>query len=783
MKNIYTKSIVKLLLWCFVLTVGSQLSAQQQKVENLSDEQIRQFFDKAKASGMTENQIEAAALQQGYSASDIAKMRERISKLSATSSATNTTNSPQTQAAKVQVAEPAQRATPVSEEPVSKKSNIFGSSLFNNASLTFEPNLRIATPKNYILGPDDELVIDIVGFAQITYKSKVSPEGTIRIENIQPIYVNGLTIEQASERIIGRLRQRYEGLNAGGGVYAQVSLGAVKSIKVTITGEAVRPGTYTISSLATVFNALYQAGGPSSNGSYRSIKVMRNNQIVRTIDLYDFLLRSDQRDNIALRDQDVIRIDYYGKRVEVDGQVKNPAIYEVMATETLQNVLEFAGGFTDQAYRNNLTVRRNTLKELKMLSVQPKEISSFVVESGDKVTVGTILNRYENRVVIEGAIFRPGEYALSADISSIKTLISKAEGLREDAFLTRASIIREKDNLDVENISFDLGKLMKGEIADIPLKRQDRVVIKGISELREKRTVVVTGAINGGGKFDYVENMSVTDLILQAGGFTEAAIPNRIEVSRRVKGGDTTNVPTNQNVIIYQFDIDSHFRMNTDDAKFKLQPFDIVYVRSSPRYEVQPNVYITGEVNFNGLYPIKVREERITDLIAKAGGLRKSAYLKGAKFYRNHALVAIDLQEVMRKPSLSANLLLESGDSLAIPRISELVNIQGSVLNANIVNYDPRFTFNDYMQQAGGFNENAWKRKIYVTYSNGRVARTKKFLFLTSHPTIEPGAVIQVPSKPEKSKKETSVAEKVAVASAVSSLTFVVITIINKIWP
>jgi protein involved in polysaccharide export with SLBB domain len=351
---------------------------------------------------------------------------------------------------------------------------IFGADLFNNDNLTFEPDMRIATPKSYQLGPDDELDIHIFGDVLDNFKVKLSPEGTIKILNLGPIYINGLTVDEATARIVSRLRQLYQGLNKpGSGSSAQVTLGNVRSIKVTLTGEVKLPGTYTVSSLATVFNALYLAGGPSNNGSYRNIRIIRGNKVIRTLDLYDFLLRADQKDNIHLQDQDIIRVTDYENRIEMSGEVKRPMIFESIKGETFKDVLRFAGGFTEKAYTYMINVRRNTSRELKLLNITQEEVGNFLPQNGDKYSVGAIIERYENKVEVQGAIFRPGMYALETGLTSIKELVKKAEGLREDAFMSRATLTRRKENFDPEVISIDLGKILRGEIADINLQRED----------------------------------------------------------------------------------------------------------------------------------------------------------------------------------------------------------------------------------------------------------------------------------------------------------------------
>lgn len=745
-------------------------------VESLSDTQIREFVEKARKSGLTEVEIEKAALLQGFSAADISKLRQRINQLPSQNSKGDSSKMLNTSRVQATDAEKNKPESAITQASVAKKTEIFGASLFNNKSLTFEPDLRIPTPKNYVLGPDDELIVDITGYSQVTYRPKVSPEGSIRLENLSPIFVNGLTIEQATDRIVNRLRQLYQGLNIpGGGTYAQVTLGSVRSIKVTITGEVEKPGTYTISSLATAFNALYESGGPTANGSFRNIKIIRANKTVRTIDLYDFVLRADQKDNVRLFDQDIIFVSDYETKIELIGEVKRPGVYEVRKGETLRTVLGFAGGFSDQAYTETITLRRNTPKELKISNIDQKELDNFVPQSGDRYAVGAILNRYENRVEILGAVFRPGEYAIEEGTKTVRELIGRAEGLREDAFRNRATIRREHENLDAEVIAFDLGKLIKGEIGDILLKRQDVVIIKSLTELRENRSVNIVGAVNKAGNFDFAENMNIADLVVLAGGFTEAATPNRVEVSRRMKEDSSVN----QNVQIFSFNLDKNLSFNDLDAKFLLKPFDIIYVRDSPNYEKQQEVIISGEVKYPGKYAIKDRSERITDLINRAGDLKSTAFLPGARFFRKGKVIAIDISSVIQNPAIESNLLVENGDSVVIPKPIETVSMAGAVLNPMTTNYESRFRFEDYLARAGGFEEKALRRKTFVTYPNGTIDRTRKFLFFNKYPKIVPGTTITVPFQSEKESGKMSTSEKVAIISAITSVLITTTALIN----
>ena len=781
----YFFSFLRLSIFLFLSLISLNIFAQKQKVEDLSDEQVTAFLQKAKASGMSEAQIERAATLQGYSPADIAKMRERLNNISLEKGKkTNESDiSDVRRATKTKAYSDSTNTNKTDMDTIKitvRKPKVFGMSMFAAGGLSFEADLRIATPRNYQLGPDDELNIDIFGNALDNYKVKVSPEGTIRILNLSPIYVSGLTIEAASERIVSRLRQLYQGINMpGSGVSAQITLGNIRSIKVTITGEVVKAGTYTVSSLATVFNALYAAGGPSENGSFRNIKVIRDNKIVRVLDLYDFLLRADQKDNIRLQDQDIIRVADYETRVEVEGEVKRPMIFEVEKTETLKDVLRFAGGFTDKAYTYTIALRRNTARELKLINITQDEVGAFIPQRGDKYKVGEILERFENRVQIKGAVFREGEFALESGSSTVKELIKKAEGLREDAFMNRAIINRQKGDNDPIVISFDLAKLMKGEIDDIPLKREDVIVIRSIKSLREKRVIYIDGEVNKGGKFDYVEGLTIADMIVLANGFKDGASNSKIELARRVKD-DTTGLASEQNVRIETFDIDRDLKISISDARTLIQPFDKIIVRKSPRYEDQKSVAIEGEVWYPGSYTIKDKTQRITDLITLAGGLKNGAYPKGATFNRDSTQIAVDLTVIVKNPSAQENLLLLQGDRLFIPRELETVKLSGELLNPISVAFRPNLSVKDYIAQAGGFTDKAAKRRVFVKYANGFSDRTKTFGFFTTYPKVEQGAEIIVPAVVENNDKMT-IAEKVAILGAVSSVSLIIITLRNAL--
>ncbi|MCU0340254.1 MAG: SLBB domain-containing protein [Spirosomaceae bacterium] len=744
-KNIYT--LVVLLVFC-----TQQLFAQS-KVEQLSDSQVKSFYERAKASGMSEMQIEQAALAQGFTLSDISLMRKRIAEV-------------QTQANDIQgdsqdtVVNTRQQVGTLSRKIAIKDTakvrpdglKIFGSDLFNTQGLTFEPNLRIATPKNYQLGPDDELLVEVYGDAKGSYRLKVTPEGTVKVLNLAPIYVSGLTVEDAREKIIGRMRQMYSGLNSSGS-FASINLGNIRSIKVIVTGEVAKPGVYTVSSLATAFNALYLCGGPNRNGTYRDIKVIRNNKVVRTIDLYDFLLRADQAANILLQDQDIIQVPFYGTRVELNGEVKRPAIYELKEKETLAELLSFAGNFNENAYQASLSVRRNTAKAREVVTVKQEQYATFNPKTGDQIRVGRVINRFENAVYLRGAVFRPGEYALTDQLKTLGDLIKQAEGLREDAFGNRAIIHREKPNLEPEIVAIPLSKILSGEIADIPLQARDSVVIKSVKELRKEQFVTIVGEVNKGGDSPYEEGMTVSDLVTLSGGFSDGAIGSRIEIARRIKEVNTNNVEDNVNVEIITLKIDQQLSLNANDAAFVLKPYDIVYVRKSPRYETQRGVVILGEVMYPGQYAIKNNSERIHHLIERAGGVKPTGYLPNAIFRRGGERVALDIEKIVNNPAVESNIILEEADTLIIPEQSFTVRIAGAVLNPSVVNFAAGASFQDYLSQAGGYGERAEKRKVFVTYANGYTERTRKFLFFNIYPKIKPGSSITVPYKPKDDRR------------------------------
>lgn len=736
---------------CFLLLAVAQTFGQS-TVEGgaLGDDEVIKYYEQAKASGMSQMEIEQAAMAKGYTLSDIELLRKKLSGSTAAKEGAaghlRESVGTERQGAGADTAV----AAVVTATPAAP-SEVFGSSFFSNKAISFEPNLRLATPRNYILGPDDALIVDIYGNSVDNFTLKVSPEGTVKMLNLKPLYVNGLTIEQATDRIVKQLRTVYSGLNISG-TYANVTLSGVRTIKVMVTGSVVHPGTFSVSSLATAFNVLYLTGGPSANGSFRNIKVIRNNKVLTQIDLYDFLINASLKDNIAMQDQDIIKIEPYDRRVEITGEVRRAGLYELKEGETIADLISYTDGFTAKAYSASLNIERSTGTEYKLFSVESTDYAATPLNNGDKIAVGKILERFENKVSISGAVLRPGDFAMQPGITTLKELIGKAQGLREDAYKERALIARKRENLSDTLIAVNLTDLMTGKINDIRLVKNDNIYINASSELRSDYTVTITGFVQAPAQYPFVEGMTVADLILQAKGLNEEAVPYRIEIARRIKE-DTTGLDPTQNIRIFPYTVDPTLSSGDQENRFELKPFDVVFIRKSPRYEVQKTAYIEGEVYYPGNYAIVNDTERVSDLIKKSGGLKPYEYLEAARFKRDGETIALDLKKIMSDPGIAANIHIHDGDSIFIPKKPELVRIGGDVLFPSIVNYDRTYAFQDYITQAGGFGDNARKSKSFVKHPNGITDRTKKFLFIRSYPEVYPGSVITVPTKVEKIKK------------------------------
>jgi len=852
------KNILTALLVFFAIILSqsafSQTNYADVKVDDLTDTQIRQLMQRAESVGYNDAQLEQMAAAQGMNATEIQKLRLRVEKIrkqeggqsndKSDSNGSNknqqngneldrtrafdkqnvrdtTKNNNKTDSSgnlKTKKALEEEKLAEMKKLFEGLKPKIFGEDLFKNENLTFEPNLRMATPKNYVVGPDDELLIDLSGDNEANYKLKVSPDGTIRLQYVGLISVGGLTIEQATSKIRSSMASTYPSLRSGRTSVA-ITLGNIRSIKVTVIGEVVKPGSYTVPSLFTVFNALYESGGPNRNGSFRKIQVVRNNKVVSTIDVYDFLLNGIQLNNIRLQDQDVINVPVYQTRVEMAGEVKRPALYEALNTETLEDMVRFAGGFSNDAYTAQIKVLQKTNKERKITDVQADDYNKYNPLNGDKYVVEAILDRFENRVEISGAVFRPGQFELDENLT-LKQLITKADGLKEDAFLNRGYISRLNADNSLSLLSFDVAKVLAGTEADIKLQREDKVTISSIFDLREEYKVTIQGEVREPGTFEYGDNMNLESLIQMAGGFKEGATPNRIEISRRIKNSDATSVSA-KTAEVFTVNVDQNLKIQEKD--FILKPFDIVSIRSSESYQVQRQVKVEGEVLYPGTYTITKKDERISDIMKRAGGLSPLAYVEGASLKRTGGaearaadslerrkeekeklmnlqrlkqsgakdtttiekdlqvlrsdLVGIDLEGILKRPLSRNDLIVEDGDIIRVPKELQTVRVTGEVLKPNSIVYIKGRSFKGYVDGAGGFSYNAYKKGAYIVYSNGSVAAAKKFLFFNNYPQVKPGAEIFVPKRAEREK--LGIQGIVGISTAIASLAAILITVLR----
>jgi protein involved in polysaccharide export with SLBB domain len=629
-----------LLMLLFLIIISPHFTTQAQSlpdvsslnVDELTDAQIMDLMKRATSMGYSEDDFLVMAKAQGLPAAELAKLSKRVNQIKSARVAQSQAIVGSRDRKQQEWDDIIKRRQQALEQHNAKpmEDRIFGLNIFGSAQgISFDPSMNMATPKNYVVGPGDELFIDIYGASEQYYEAKINADGKLLLQNIGPIAVNGFTIEQATQRIKSRLSTVYTGMSgANPNTFVQVSLGSLRTIKVNIVGEVKMPGTFSVSSLASVFNALYLAGGPTANGTLREIKVFRNNKLISTIDAYEFLLNGKTSTNISLEDQDVIIINPFISRVEVEGEVKRPGIFEIKGNETFVDLLNYAGGFTDNAYKDRISVTRNTNTEKIVSDIFANQFELFNPKGGDSYYIGQLLNRFQNRVQIKGAVFREGNYAITEGLT-VGELIKRADGLRGDAFLKRALIIRTKDDLTTQTIAFDLGELLKGNVADIKLERDDVLTISSLYDTREEFYVKITGEVNNGGAFPYSQSMTVEDLILMAKGLRESASEANIEIARRVKDQNTKDI---SDIILLK--VNKDLSLNADASKITLEPFDHIIVRPNPNFRTEKFIKVEGEVFFPGDYAIKNVNERISDVIKRAGGLNEFSYAKGATLIR-----------------------------------------------------------------------------------------------------------------------------------------------------
>lgn len=685
-----------------------------------------------------------------------------------------------------------------------KKIKIFGHNIFKDKELNFEPNLNISTPANYKLGPGDEVIVDIWGATQSTAKDVISPDGYINVENLGLVYLNGMTIKEADAYLKEQFGQIYEGINGEQpSANIKLTLGQIRTIQVRVMGEVENPGTYSLSAFASVFHALYQAGGVNEIGTLRAIKVSRGNSVIMTLDVYDYLLNGKTGDDIRLEDGDVITVDTYNCLVNVEGKVKRPMFYEMKQTETVADLLKYAGGFTRDAYRGDVRIERMGERERQIYTIDDRQQKDFAVRDGDIMTVDSIRDTYENLVEVKGALFRPGKFQCGGEIKTVKDLISKAGGLTPDAFVNRALLNRRLPDMTMENLSVDVKGIMAGTTADIQLRPNDILFVPSINDVEETKLLMIYGEVAFPGKYRYAANTTIEDLILLAGGLKDKASTVKIDVARRKR--DSEALTSGDTIAqIFTFAINKGLVVS-GDRDFVLEPYDAVYVRRSPMYYEQQNVEITGEVAFAGTYVLDRKELRLSDIVKNAGGITNKAYIKGARLERRMTAeqrqrtldalktvqkqmdsldisaievkpiiqVGIELDKALSEPGCDADIVLEDGDRLVIPQLTNTVKVDGQVMFPNAVAFKENAKLKHYIEQAGGYGMNAKKSKAIVVYMNGTVAKAKK----NSKDLIQPGCQIIVPSK--LARKGMSTTEILSLSSTSASLATVVLALIN----
>lgn len=793
----------------FMFAFYELLPAQQ-----LSDEQVISYVKEAQKQGKTQKQMTAELATRGVTTEQVERIKEKYQKQQTGLTKKVEENATQRQRTSTRTADVSSEKdvrekdlTPKEEPKTNSEDQIFGHNIFTNSNLTFEPNINLATPSNYKLGPGDEVIIDVWGVSENSIRQTISPEGSILISNIGPVYLNGMTVKEANNYLQREFTKIYSGI-AGANPSSQVklTLGQIRSIQISIMGEVMVPGTYTLSSFSTVFHALYRAGGVNQIGSLRSIKVVRSGRTIADLDVYDFIMKGKMKDDVRLQEGDVIIVNPYDCLVNITGKAKRAMYYEMKASESVGTLLKYAGGFTGDAYKKAVRLIRKNGQEHQVFNVDEMDYSVFKLADGDVVMVDSVLERFENRVEIKGAVFRPGLYQVDGDVNTVKRLIRKAEGLRGDALMNRALIYRENEDLSREILQINLKALMQGTVPDVPLQRNDVIYIPSLTDLKEEGTLTIHGEVGSPGTYLFAENMSVEDLILQAGGLLESASTAKIDVTRRIK--DPKNALYNKTMgETFSFKFQDGYLVG-DTAFFKLKPFDEVYVRRSPAYKVQQNVSVNGEVLFAGTYALSKKNERLSDLVKKAGGVTPDAYVRGARLIRKMTeeeyrrkkdlirlaqkggkdsistevleimdtyTVGINLYKALTNPTSQDDLVLTEGDVLSIPQFINTIKITGEVIYPNTLLHQEGKGLKYYVEQAGGFSSKAKKNRAFVVHLNGTVAQLKG----NTAEGIEPGSEIVIPAKDD--SKKMTMAQTISIGTSLASLAAIITSLIYLI--
>ena len=802
------RKIFTAVLFLFVLFQSGSLMAQDLlkstdlstfKVDYLSESDLTKIKSQLENNNMTIDQAEPMALAKGMPAEEFAKLKIRLGGAAPTTNVTKKDN----------IELNNEELTRKQDKIVNKKvkdtlnSLVFGSELFDNPTLNFEPNLKLATPVNYILGPGDELQVSVYGIQEYNASIPVTVEGKVNIQYVGQIPVSGMTIEAATQKIKGAMGRVYSSVRSGQSQVG-VSLTRIRTIKVTLIGSK-QPGNYSVSSLSTVYNALFLGGGPGKNGSYRNIELLRNNKVYKKIDIYQFLVNGNQSDNVGLKDNDVIRIPAYTQRVTVEGKVRRPGIFEMKTGETFNDLLSFASGFNEFAYTASVNVLQKTNKEFKVKDIKESEYGSYKPLAGDVFRVSKILNRFENRIKIQGAVFRPNIYSFYQGMR-ISDLIAQADGLKEDAYTNRATIVRLKPDLTNEAVNVNLVKVLAGDSqANILLQREDIVTVYSILDLVEEYKITIDGEIKKPGIYEYQDNLTLNDLLVQAGGLTGSA-SKRVEVARMIQSDEIDDTNPNR---IQLFNLEITPDNNEQIKNFSLEPFDVINIRRMAVYEKPQMITISGAVNYAGKYVLAGKKEKIYDVIQRAGGLSAVANLDGVKIKRpiqakqieelqnvdlnlgkndsiqtkltkklkediQFATIPVDWREIVKDPNDKTNVTLFPGDEIEVSVYNESVKVTGNVLLTSEIPYSKGKGFNYYLESVGGTDAKGWKKKAYIIYPNGKAAVSNTFFFIRSYPKVLPGSQIVIPEKPETKKMSTG--EWVSIGSVITSIALLIVT-------
>ena len=771
----------------------------------MSDDAVIEYVKHGMATGTSQKEMARELVTRGVTQEQAERIKARYEEEQAS----------QTEAAKVAGAQERQRrlndgvlSTDAGDidavsmevaDPGEKK--IFGREIFTTRELSFAPSSNLPTPQNYVLGPGDEIFIDIWGANQANIRQVISPDGTINIPDLGLVNLNGMTVKEADSYMRRRLGQIYsvDGENAKSDI--KLTLGNIRTIQVHVMGEVTNPGTYYLSSLSNIYHALYNAGGVSNLGTLRDIQLIRKGKVIAHLDIYDFIREGKMIDTI-LEEGDIINVPTYEIVVDITGNIKRPMSYELVEGETIADLVDYAAGFTGDAYKKNLRMIRKNGSEYQIFTIDEQEYPDFKLVDGDAIAVGAMLDRFENKIEIKGAVYRPGTYQLGGDIRTVSQLIAKAEGLKGEAFTNRALITREREDLTLEIIPVDIKSVLAGTAADIELQKNDVLYIPSIHDLNDIGNITVSGEVAKPGAYVYADNMTLEDAIMLAGGLLESASMVKIDVGRRIKN-PTTETPSETIGELFTFSFKDGYVLD-GEVDFVLRPYDQIMVRRSPGYEEQKTVRVTGEVVFPGEYTLTKKEERLSDLVKKSGGLTQWAYVKGARLLRNvigeeqtrmqstidlldsakdsinvenldlktNYFVGIDLSKALANPGGDADLVLRAGDVLGVPEYINTVRITGNVMYPNTVTYSPNMRVTDYVAQAGGYGYRSKKNKAYIIYLNGKIERARRF----SKNVVEPGCEIVVP---QKRTKDGQLQEILSISTTAASLGTMIATIGN----